>query len=275
MLTAATLISANVAAAEPRAARSVHLGYPAPPAEMFYNEMTIDQSTGGSYFMAAGWNTGYFGLQELGNGKKVILFSVWDPTKGDDPKSVKLEDRVELLFQAEDVRIKRFGGEGTGGQCMGDYDWQIGKTVRFLVAAKVEGEKTAYTGFVSSADGPKWKQLVTFRVRTGGKPLSGLYSFVEDFRRDGKSVNEVRKAHFGSTWVRGLDGKWTEIAKARFTASGSEWEAKETIDAGLEGTAFFLTTGGKTVRTNQLNELLPERTPQATSTPPTVPEDWK
>ncbi len=64
--------------APPRAARSVHLGYPAPDAMLFYNEMTVLESTPGSYFMAAGWNTGYFGIQELSDGRKVILFSVWN-----------------------------------------------------------------------------------------------------------------------------------------------------------------------------------------------------
>ena len=84
----------------PRAARSVHLGYPAPDARLFYNEMTVLESTPGSYFMAAGWNTGYFGIQELTDGRKVILFSVWDPTSGDDPHAVKQEERVECLYNA-------------------------------------------------------------------------------------------------------------------------------------------------------------------------------
>ena len=108
------------AAAPPRAARSVHLGYRAPDAVLFYNEMTVLQSTPGSYFMAAGWNTGYFGIQELSDGRKVILFSVWDPTPGDDPNAVKQEERVECLYNAPDVRIRRFGGEGTGGPAAGE-----------------------------------------------------------------------------------------------------------------------------------------------------------
>jgi Domain of unknown function (DUF5077) len=46
-----------------RAARSVHLGYRAPEGSFFYNEMVVEQSVNGSYFMACGWNTGYFGIQ--------------------------------------------------------------------------------------------------------------------------------------------------------------------------------------------------------------------
>src|SRR5438105_1510307 len=74
---------AITAAEPPRAARSVHLGFPGPEAELFYNEMIIDKSVDGSYFMAAGWDTGYFGLQQLESAtNKVILFSVWDSTHG-------------------------------------------------------------------------------------------------------------------------------------------------------------------------------------------------
>ena len=67
------------------ACRSVHLGYPAPEATAFYNEVTIEATAPGTYFMVCGWSKGYFGVQELGNGKKVVLFSVWDPAAGNDP----------------------------------------------------------------------------------------------------------------------------------------------------------------------------------------------
>ena len=140
-------VAVSISAAEPqpfRAARSVHWGWASPDATLFYNEMIVDQSTTGSYFMACGWNTGYFGIQELTNGKKVAIFSVWDPTKGDDPNAVTPEQRVELLHEGEGVRIKRFGGEGTGGQCMVDFDWSPGQTNRFLVRATQADGKTAY-----------------------------------------------------------------------------------------------------------------------------------
>lgn len=233
-------------AAEPRAARSVHLGYEAADATAFSVEMTILASTPGSYFMAAGWNTGYFGLQELADHRKVVIFSVWDPTAGDDPNAVGEKDRVECLAHSPDMRIKRFGGEGTGGQCMGDFDWQLGAPVRFGVTATVEGDTTAYAGYVQAPGGEGWKHLVTFRTRTGGQPLRGLYSFVEDFRRDGRSPNEVRRARFGAGWARTVDGTWAPLRRARFTASGAEWEAKDSIDAGLDTGQFLLATGGDT-----------------------------
>ncbi len=251
------ITAGNTRAAEPfRAARSVHLSYPAPDAELIYNEVVVDQSTTGSYFMAVGWNTGYFGIQELGDGKKVAIFSVWDPTKGDDQSAVKVEDRVELLHSDPAVRIKRFGGEGTGGQCMMDYDWKIGETNRFLVRGLVEGNKTAYSGYLYLNGKKSWLHLVTFRTQTGGLPLKGLYSFIEDFRRDFKSVEEVRKARFGHGWIKDIKGEWYPLAKARFTASDADFESKDNIDAGFGKEWFFLTTGGNTRQTLNLRSVI-------------------
>ena len=251
--------SAGVTAAEshsaPQAARSVHLSYPAPDATLFYNEMVVEKSTGGSYFMVCGWDKGYFGIQELGDGRKVILFSVWDAGDADKSK-IAAEERVECLYQAPDVKVRRFGGEGTGGQCMGEFKWTLGETNRFVVKAEVEAEKTSYTGYVYAVDKKEWKRLVTFRVRTGGAPLRGLYSFVEDFRRDTESAKEVHKARYGNGWVQVGEGNWRPLSQVKFTASNSSFEAKETIDAGFDGSWFYLVTGGETKMKAKLREMI-------------------
>ena len=253
----------------PRAARSVHLWYPAPDAVAFYNEVTVDRSTPGSYFMVCGFKHGYFGIQEKARGEKVVLFSVWDPTKGDDAKAVPVEQRVEVLNHGEGVDVKRFGGEGTGGQSFFPYDWKIGETYRFLVTATVEGQKTAYAGHVYLPGEKAWKHLVTFRTRTGGDRLEGLYSFVEDFRRDRRSATEVRRATFGNGWVLDADRKWHALGTARFTASNSEWEAKETVNAGpADGGRFFLQTGGDTQMTLTLRSEMKRPTDAPPANPP-------
>lgn len=264
LLVAVTVLLHGAAVGEsPRAARSVHLWYPAPDGVMFCNEMVVDQTTSGSFFMACGWNTGYFGIQQLGDGRKIVLFSVWDPTTGDDPRAVKLEDRVECLHSAPDARIKRFGGEGTGGQCMSDFDWATSEIIRFVVTAESADNKTAYAGYLWQNKPPHWKHLVTFRTHTGGQPLRGLHSFIEDFRRDTLSAQEVRSARFGNGWVKTTNGDWQPLDEVRFTASQAEWEARNTIDTGLENGWFRLETGGDTSNTVSLNSTLkrPPRTP--------------
>ena len=255
-----------------RAARSVHLQWSAAEGEAFYVEATVEQSKPGTYVSAIGWSGGYFGIQEVRDGKKVAIFSVWDPTKGDDPKAVKPEERVELLHAGAGVRIKRFGGEGTGGQCLVDFPWVVGEPVRFLVRAELHdaggapgarGEaeaKTAYAGWIFDPQQKAWRHLVTFRTRNNGKLLRGVYSFVEDFKRDTKSADEVRRAQFGNAWMKPRVGEWAAVTQAKFTASRAEWEARDTINAGPAGSGFFISTGGDTRRTTELTVMMKTET---------------
>jgi hypothetical protein len=168
------------------ACRSVHLACSADdPAAAFYNEVTVDQSAPGTYFCVCGFHRGYYGLQELADGRKLLIFSVWDLGDQNDPSAVAKEQRVKLLYHDEQVRVGRFGNEGTGGQSFFDFDWKIGETYRFLVTAKADGDdRTAFAAWFLVPEEKAWKHLVTFSTIDKGHDLSGLYSFVEDFRRN-------------------------------------------------------------------------------------------
>lgn len=228
------------------ACRSVHLSYAGNNANAFYNEVRITESAPGTYFMVCGWNTGYFGMQELANGRKVILFSVWDRATGDDPNAVKEEIRVEALQHHPDVRVRRFGGEGTGGQSFYDFDWKLDTKYRFLVTASDvvtdSGQRrTVYSGYFYHPDQQEWLQLVSFSTITGGQLMRGFYSFVEDFKRDRVSTTRTRRASFGNTWCRSATGDWQALTSARFTADANP---VTNIDAGIKDGLFFLATGG-------------------------------
>lgn len=232
------------------ACRSVHLAYTAEAGTAFYLETTVRRSANGTYFCAIGFNSGYFGIQELANGKKLAIFSVWDPTTGDDPKKVAEEKRVKTLHKGEGVRVGRFGGEGTGGQSFFDFEWNTGDTYRFLVTCEPDGkERMAFASYVYLPEKKEWKKLVTFSTITGKKTLGGYYSFVEDFRRNKISTTQARSAEYGNAWVKSAkDGEWKHVTAARFTADSNP---VTNIDAGLNATKdlFFLTTGGETANT--------------------------
>jgi len=226
----------------PRAARSVHLWYDAPPGSVFYNEVTVEESDAGTYFCVCGFNHGYFGIQQLIEpGKKVVIFSVWDPGKQNDPDTVEPDRRVKVLGAGDGVRVSRFGNEGTGGKSMFPYPWSKGQRYRFCVKAQVEGESTAYAAYFYLNESHTWKHLVTFQTLTGGDPLQGYYSFVEDFRRNGVSATRRRRARYGNGWVRTLQGHWVALTEATFTADRTP---TLNIDAGRADNDFFLATGG-------------------------------
>lgn len=254
----------------PRAARSVHLGYPG-EGDAFVVDMIVRRSSPGSYFMAAGFSRGYFGLQELADGRRIAIFSVWDPTKGDDPKAVPPEKRVEVLAHAEDARISRFGGEGTGARCLMPFDWQFDRPYRFLVTASSGETTTTFSAYLFQTEHNRWKRLATYRTATRSSGLRGLYSFVEDFRRDGRSVGEVRRADFADAWVRGTDGKWTALDTARFAASNAAWESRDNVDAGVADGRFHLQTGGDTKTVHPVGSRLTR--PARDSRPPELPKE--
>jgi len=223
------------------ACRSVHLGYSTPDAVAFYNEITVRESAAGTYFMVCGWGKGYFGIQELGDGKKVVLFSVWDPGEQNDPAQVKDEQRVKLLHQDDAVRVGRFGNEGTGGQSFFDYDWKVGQTYRCLVTAQADGQRSDYAGYFFVPETQAWKHLVTFSTPTGGDLLRGNYSFIEDFQRDRISTTYTRRAEFGPGWIKTPDQMWQPISQAKFTGDANP---VVNIDAGVVQGRMFLATGG-------------------------------
>ena len=229
------------------ACRSVHLAYNAPQGTVFYNEMTVEQSAEGSYFMACGFRMGYFGIQEQRSGRKVVLFSVWDPGSQNDPKSVADDRKVRVLHHDPDVLVKRFGGEGTGGQSFFKYDWKIGERYKFMVKAVPNADRTAFSGYFYLPESDTWKHLVTFETISGGVPLKGYNSFVEDFRRNRVSTTHTRRARFGNGWVKDLEGEWKEMTTARFTADANP---VMNINAGLNAGDFYLSTGGDITNTN-------------------------
>lgn len=255
------------------ACRSVHLQYSAPEGSAFYNEVKVEQSAPGTYFCVCGFNKGYFGIQEKGDGKKVVIFSVWDPAAGDDPKQVPESKRVKLLHQGSDVRIGRFGNEGTGGQSFFDFDWKPEQTHRFLVTARPDGsERTAYSGYFYLPEQKAWKHLVTFSTLSEGKQLGGYYSFVEDFKRDRVSATKERRASFGNGWVKPLKGELVPLLTAKFTADKNP---VFNIDAGQLGPSYFLVTGGMTEnKTTKLGNTI-ERKPKPEQPPEDLPRDGK
>jgi hypothetical protein len=226
------------------ACRSVHLRYPGAPATAFYNEIVVEQSAPGTYFSVCVWDKGYFGIQELGKGKKLVLFSVWD-SDSNDPNAVPTERRTLKLHQDPAVRIGRFGGEGSGGQAFFDLDWQMGTTYRFLVTAQPTGDRTAYAGFLYRPETQMWTHLITFSTITGGKLLRGYSSFVEDFQRNRVSLTQPRSACFGNTWLQ-VDGRWQAVPEATFTADRNP---ATNINCDRKNDRWLLATGGMTTNT--------------------------
>ena len=211
----------------------------------FYCEATGVEDPVYTYYMAAGFSTGYFGMQVNSPTERRIIFSVWDAAEGGDARdrsTVKEENHTRLLAKGDGVHASVFGNEGTGGHSHLKYLWKTGDTQKFLVTAKPDGTFTDYTGFWFHPDKKQWTLIASFRRPKDGKYLSGLYSFSENF--GGSNGHVLRKARFGNQWVQSPDGSMKEITTAGFSHDGTGREARRDRFMGVESGEFFLSHGG-------------------------------
>ncbi|MEI6077079.1 MAG: DUF3472 domain-containing protein [Verrucomicrobiota bacterium] len=226
---------------------SVHLSYPTKEftnVNAFYCEVTATETPLWTYFEAAGWHRGYFGMQVNSPTERRIIFSVWD--SGNEAVSrnkVGQEDRVTLLAKGEGVNAGDFGNEGTGGHSHLVYDWKTGEKQRFLVTAKVpDATHTIYTGYWYHPEQKKWMLISSWKAPKDGAYLHGLYSFVENFGGDNGLLH--RQAFYGNQWLRTADGAWHEVLTASFSHDPTGRNDRFDRYMGLEHGEFFLSTGG-------------------------------
>jgi len=227
---------------------SVHLAYDAPKinAEWFYNEVTVPVGNDviGSYFMADGFNVGYFGMQVNSPTERHILFSVWSPFSTDDPKAIPDSQKIAMLKKGTNVHTGEFGNEGSGGQSYMLYNWKAGNTYRFLIHAKPgDRNHTAFTAWFFAPELGKWQLLASFNRPQTHAYLVGLHSFLENFEPEEGTV--TRQVKFSNGWVADDKGQWTEVTKAKFTNDATAQKGyRMDYAGGVDGVSFFLKNCG-------------------------------
>ncbi|MGA0556285.1 DUF3472 domain-containing protein [Larkinella sp. VNQ87] len=229
---------------------SVHLKYTTPEnsdTEWFYNEITVPEGSDviGSYFMANGFAEGYFGIQVNSPTERRVLFSVWSPFKTDNPKDIPDDQKILLAKKGAGVTTNDFGNEGSGGQSYLRYNWQAGRTYRFLLRGQpTDGGYTTYTAYFSDAENQQWKLIASFKRPKTTTYLKSFHSFLENFIPN--TGNIARQVAFGNQWVCTKDGVWQEVLTARFTGDATARAAFRQDYAGglLPSNRFFLKNCG-------------------------------
>jgi hypothetical protein len=217
---------------------SVHLGYTVPAqTEYFYSEVTVPggQDPIGSYYMANGFNGGYFGIQVKSPSERWVLFSVWDADNG---------AKTTLVGKGAGVVDNGFGGEGTGGQSYLVYNWLAGNTYRFLTRARPDGAgATDFSAWFFAPELGSWRYIATWKRPSTTTYHAGVYSFLENFIDTRGYLG--RQAEHGNQWARSTAGAWTEITSARFTGDATAANAQRMDYAGgLRNGRFYLRNGG-------------------------------
>jgi len=111
----------------------------------FACQVSVTEAAPGTYYMVCGFDCGYCGIQQLQDGRQMVLFSVWNHPEG--------RSRVQGLSAGEGVVLEPFGGEGMGLKASSITPtplacWTPGETYTFLVRAKA----TAAHGKVSPTE---------------------------------------------------------------------------------------------------------------------------
>jgi Domain of unknown function (DUF3472)/Domain of unknown function (DUF5077) len=202
-------------------------------ANAFYNEITVSSTTPGTYFMTNGFSGGYFGIQELddqtlGGLNKIAIFSIFGPNKGQVPDD-RLSSKVLYTVPGGNLVIH---GEYAGGPSIRiPFNWEPGKSYSTLITQQTDttdGNAKIVTAWLNKnplGEKANWTRLMTVRTERPATQtrLSGLYSFVEDFKRDNLfTAGRARTASYGNAFTFSpAKDAWVPLSKVSFTGQMS------------------------------------------------------
>jgi hypothetical protein len=230
---------------------SVHLKYelptPAKSVEWFYNEITVPvgQDKLGTYYMANGFDGGYFGMQVNSPTERRVLFSIWSPFSTNDPKLIPDSMKVVLLKKGELTKTGEFGNEGSGGQSYMRYPWTAGNTYAFLIRAQPNARKktTIYTAYFRDLTKNDWLLVASFERPQSAVYLKGLHSFLENFSPT--TGDQERRGNYQNQWAVDLSGNWHEVTNATFTIDATaKINYRKDYAGGTTSKAFYLKNCG-------------------------------
>ncbi len=235
---------------EPRRnAASVHLNYSLPKGmdiDAFYCEVEAIEDPVHTFYMACGFQRGYFGMQVNSASERRIIFSVWDSGAGKTAMKrdgVEEKDRTRLLAKGEEVTANVFGGEGTGGHSHLRYGWKTGEPQRFVLTAKPgENGSAIYSGYWFHPEKKSWSLLARFNAPNASASLGHFHSFSENFV--GSNGHLRRKAIYANQWIHARGGEWVEVTEAGFSHDATGKNARLDRCMGVESGGFFLAHGG-------------------------------
>jgi hypothetical protein len=233
-------------------ARSVHMGFRKPPADAIYIEAKPVLAPNGTYFCQLGFSGGYLGIQKLGDGKKICIFSIWDGSSNNSQHTDK-ELRANAIFARKGVQVRRFGGEGSGIKSMMPYNWKLNEYSAYIVTVSPTDQpnRHIYTAFLQDPETKEWFRMASFNA-IGKNKLVGIYSFVEDFKRDYNSYNLGHKSYYRNPWYFSKsENKWYPITNLCFTADSA---VSVNINAQLHGPEASLATGGKVANKQKISK---------------------
>lgn len=228
---------------------STHLNYQIPQnikdIQYYYSEIIVPKENDviGTFYMANGFQHGYFGIQVNSKKERRILFSVWSPYKTDDPSSIPEAYKIKLLKKGTGVTTGKFGNEGSGGQSYKVFNWKPEITYKFLLkATPLKNNTTNFTAYFFDSEVKKWYLISSFNRPKTQEYLKRFHGFLENFIPSQGSIE--RKAFYTNQWVYNKEG-WHEINEYKFSADNTARKKNRLDYAGGEvNNKFYLRAFG-------------------------------
>lgn len=199
-----------------------------------YAEVQVIATGPTIYYCACNWwpgnpAGGYTGIQDPGDGRHLMIFSIWDTSPTLHPQTIEADART---------KYNRFGGEGEGAHTHLDYDWKVGHVYRTFVTKEQDaaGGNTLTRAYFYDEGLKRWVHEATISspndghesVRTFGGMLN---AFLENWsgRERAKPKLALYRLWLGVsprdltpvTEARG-DGNWGVLNDSFYLAEGDE-----------------------------------------------------
>jgi len=209
----------------------------------------------GSYYMALGFDGGYFGFQNNNKNTRQVLFSVWNTQDADNPDDVKPENQTQVVRKGEGVTAKNFGHEGSGKQSFRTIDWKPGQTYTFVLhAEKYDESHVDFSAWFYDRPNDKWYFMSTLRRPKTNTLIGGLHSFLENFNPF--QGDKTRRAYYHNGWAKSVNGDWMPLLRARMTNDETARSGvRVDFNGGVEDGKFYLTNGGYFNRAREVNRM--------------------
>ncbi|MDO5737829.1 MAG: DUF3472 domain-containing protein [Eubacteriales bacterium] len=147
----------------------------------------------GSYWAPLTWDEGYCGFQKLGDGSRVVIFSLWDLADG---------TRAEFINTKNTYYHGVFDNEDCGVQMIAKYPWFENKWYTIRVQEWHFNGETYLACWVRSKD-QEWFNVGVYKYPKMVNQLGNVGAFIEDFAFHNSAIS----AKYRNTYMRLLDGQ--------------------------------------------------------------------
>ncbi len=182
----------------------------------------------------------YCGFQEIYDGSRVAICSVWD-THVTDRQGRTSTIRAEVVHAADPIKAGSFDGEGVGAQCLVRYNWEPCNTYRLLLQLR-KSEETGtqhLSMWVLDMDSMSWTLLIEYDLKVPDAYMHDTCAFLENYLPE--YAGDVRTMELSNFRALSLDGRWVGTREAVFCLG---YDHPGSYTYGGSGNTFYAITTG-------------------------------